>query len=147
MNWSVLIPLTIGAVGILQGSLNSKMSGQIGLAQSILLGNVIIVFISIAFYLWARQSPTTFPEFVQVKASLFTWKWWYIFPAIFGMTVVTGLPFAIFQLGAVKVTVFLIAAQMVASVLWDLGVEKMPMTTMKSLGMFFAALSVFFTVR
>ena len=147
MNWSVLIPLFIGTVGILQGSLNSRMSGQIGLAQSILLGNVIIVFFSIAFYLWVKSSPASFPEFIQVKASLFTWKWWYIFPAIFGFCVVAGLPFAIFKLGAVKVTVFLIAAQMVASVLWDLSVEKIPMTSMKAIGMFFAGLSVFFTVR
>ncbi len=146
MNIGFVIPLFIGASTILQAALNKQMSGQIGLVHSTLIGASLFMVFGITLYLLAQYSPDSFPAFYHIKTNLSSFKWWYIFPAIFGFCIVAGLPYAYFKIGAVKVTVLMIAAQMMTSILWDLIVEKSPLQSSKMLGLFFGALSVFFTL-
>lgn len=80
----------------------------------------------------------------HVKAPLTYFRWWFIFPALMGFLIVSGMPFAISELGAVKVTVGLIAAQMVTSVVWDLYVDNIELNLLKGIGIVFAFLSVVF---
>lgn len=144
MNWSMLIPLLIGCVGILQGTMNRQVATHIGVAQATLITNAVTVLICIGFYLLVKNVPGIFPEFFQIKAPLTTYKWWFIFPPIFGFCIIAGMPFAFAKLGAVKVTVILIAAQMATSVVWDIFVEDIGLNLMKFAGIIFALVSVIF---
>jgi len=135
--------LFLGSVGILQGGLNKQMANHIGVAQSTLVGNLLTALFSVLFFILVKVKPDYFPSFFQVKSSPFeTWQWWYIIPAIFGICIVMGLPFSIYKLGAIKVTIGLIAAQMVTSVLWDIWVEKLTLSPTKVIGLLLAAASV-----
>ncbi len=144
MNWSMLIPIVIGCVGILQGTINRQVANHIGVAQATLLSNVLTVIICIGFYFLVKTSPTLVPDFFQIKAPITTFKWWFIFPPIFGFCIVAGMPFAFAKLGAVKVSVLLIAAQMATSVVWDIFVEDIGINLMKFAGIIFALISVVF---
>ena len=146
MNWTYLIPIAVGFAGILQGGVNRNMSEDIGLAHSILIGNIIIVGYSLLLYFLVQKSPENYPSFMHVKAAITSFKWWYIFPSIFGFIIVAGIPYGIYKLGAVKVTVVIVAAQMIASVLWDIFIEKAPINLFKSLGLLFAGVSVALTL-
>lgn len=143
-NWTILLPIILGCVGILQGAFNGQISNTIGVAQATLITNIGTVIICIAFYYWVRSYAHLFPDFFQIKAPITTYKWWYIIPPIFGFIIVAGMPLAIAKLGAVKVTVGLIAAQMITSVLWDLLVAGISLNVMKMAGIVFAFLSVAF---
>ena len=144
MNWSMLIPIVIGCVGILQGTINRQVANHIGVAQATLLSNVLTVVICIGFYFLVKTSPSLVPDFFQIKAPITTFKWWFIFPPIFGFCIVAGMPFAFAKLGAVKVSVLLIAAQMSTSVIWDIFVEDIGINLMKLAGIIFALISVVF---
>ena len=138
----ILIPLILGAIGILQGGLNRQISSHIGIAQATLISNAVTVIICIAFFLIVKNYPSLFPEIFHLKAPLSTYKWWYIFPAIFGFLIVAGLPYAISEIGAVKVTILLVVAQMIISVFWDLFVEGIPFSLTKFIGLLMAFASV-----
>ncbi|MGZ3787935.1 MAG: DMT family transporter [Bacteriovorax sp.] len=144
MNWTMTLPLLIGCFGILQGAMNRLVSNYIGVAQASVITNAGSVIICVCFYFLVKAYSQFFPELYHVKAPLSTYKWWFVFPPLFGFLIVAGIPFAIAKLGAVKVTVGLIAAQMITSVIWDLVVEDMTMNAMKLIGIFFAFLSVTF---
>ena len=144
MNWTILLPLFIGCFGILQGAINRQIATTIGVTQATLITNIGSVIICIAFYFFVKSFSYLFPDFFQMKAPLTTYKWWYIFPPILGFLIIAGIPFAIAKLGAVKVTVGLIAAQMVTSIVWDMMVEDISLNIMKVIGIFFAFLSVTF---
>lgn len=144
MNWTILLPLFIGCFGILQGTINRQVAASIGVTQAALITNIGTVIICIGFYLFVKNFAHLFPDFFQVKAPITTYKWWYILPPIFGFIIIAGIPFAIAKLGAVKVTVGLIAAQMVTSIVWDMLVEDINLNLMKVIGIFFAFLSVTF---
>jgi transporter family-2 protein len=144
MNWTILLPLLIGCFGILQGTINRQVATTIGMAQAALITNVGTVIICIGFYFFTKYFAHLFPDLFHIKAPITTYKWWYILPPIFGFLIVAGIPFAIDKLGAVKVTVGLIAAQMVTSILWDIMVEGISLNIMKIIGIIFAFLSVTF---
>ncbi len=144
MNWTMCLPLLIGCFGILQGTTNRLVSNYVGVSQAALLTNVGSVIICLFFYFFVKAYSQYFPEFFQVKAPLLTYKWWFVFPPIFGFIIIAGIPYAIAKLGAVKVTVGLIAAQMITSVIWDLVVEDITLNLMKVIGILFAFLSVTF---
>lgn len=143
MKIEFLIPIYIGVVGLLQGSLNKEMSLEIGAAHSVLIGMIISVILGVGFYFVVKLNPGYFSDFYIIKKGLDAWQWWYIFPGILGFTIVLLLPHGIHAMGAVKFTILLVAAQMIFSVCWDIWVEKMPISTFKWLGMFFAFVSVF----
>ncbi|EQC46648.1 DMT family transporter [Bacteriovorax sp. Seq25_V] len=140
MNSAIILPLILGAIGILQGAINRSMSTTIGLTWMCIIGNIITLITCVIFYFVVKNFPHIFPEFIRLKD--LTFKWWYIFPGIMGFMFVAGLPFAIYKVGAVKTTVGLIAAQMTTSVLWDVFVEGITINATKGLGIVFALLSV-----
>ncbi|MBP9681888.1 MAG: DMT family transporter [Bacteriovorax sp.] len=144
MNWTLTLPLFIGCFGILQGAINRLISNHIGVTQAALITNTGSIVICVAFYFFAKYYSQALPELYQIKAPLTTYKWWFIFPPLFGFLIIAGIPFAIAKLGAVKVTVGLIAAQMITSVLWDFFVEDITLNAMKMTGIIFAFLSVTF---
>ena len=147
MNLALLVPLALGTIGILQGTLNKQISQSIGVAQATMLGSIITLIASIILFALVKTYPQAFPDFFHVKLPLSTFKWWYIFPGLFGVFIVAGLPYAFASLGAVKVTVGLIAAQMITSSVWDLFVDHLPITWNKAVGMVFAFLSVILIMR
>lgn len=143
-NWTILLPLFLGCIGILQGTLNSQISNTIGVTQASLITNIGTVIICLSFYFVVRAYSHLVPEFFQIKAPITTYKWWFLFPPLFGFLIIAGMPYAIMKLGAVKVTVGLIAAQMITSVVWDMMVEGISLNIMKFIGIIFAFLSVTF---
>jgi len=144
MNWTIVLPLLIGCFGILQGTMNRVIATHIGVAQASLITNIGSTIICLFFYLFAKSYSNLLPELYHIKAPLTNYKWWFIFPPMLGFAIIAGIPYSIAKLGAVKVTVGLIAAQMITSVLWDLLVEGVTINMMKFIGIVFAFLSVTF---
>lgn len=142
MSFAIIIPFALGIIGIMQGFLNKQMSLTIGVAHATLLTCIMTVLISAPFYFLVKYYPQYFPDFFHVKEGLSFFKNWYWIPGTLGFFIVAGLPFAFAKYGAVKVTILLIAAQMMASVGWDVFVEKIPVVTQKILGMVLAFGSV-----
>ncbi len=143
-----LIPVIIGASTILQGSLNRQIASSVGILQATLISNTITtLFCGLAFYL-VQVNPNLAPQFFKSTDSqttfISTFKWWYLLPSLFGFLIINGMPFAFSKLGAVKVTVLLVAAQMITSLLWDYYVDHLTINLYKVCGLFFAFLSVVF---
>lgn len=147
MNWTYIIPLAVGAAGIIQGGLNKTMSQNMGLTMALFIGNTLVVLYSIFLYFLAAKSPESVSELFKIKASSIGFKWWYIIPSLCGFLIITGIPFGISKIGAVKVTVLIVAGQMLTSIFWDIIVEKIPLNTMKGLGILCSMLSIFFTLK
>ncbi len=147
MNWTYIIPLAVGAAGIIQGGLNKNMSQNMGLTMALFIGNTLVVLYSIFLYFLASKSPESVGELFKIKASTTGFKWWYIVPSICGFLIITGIPFGISKIGAVKVAVLIVAGQMITSIFWDIFVEKIPLNAYKGLGIFFSLLSILFTLK
>ncbi len=74
MNYSLVIPLILGTIGILQGTINRQVATHIGVAQATLITNLATVIICFIFYFYARANAELLPEIFQVKAPFSTYK-------------------------------------------------------------------------
>ncbi len=137
---AILIPFAIGMIGMLQGALNKLIAGENGLNKTAFFSNVITFAICSVVFFVAKRFPQLVPSLLQHPES-FSFKWWYVLPGIFGFFIIIGIPWSITAFGALKVTVGLVAAQMVTSLLWDFYVENLPLTGLKILGIVFGGIS------
>lgn len=142
MNLSLLIPLFLGFAAVFQAGMNRSISQNMGLAQAALINSFFVLLFSVILYFIAKKFPELTPNIFHIKNKLNTFQLWWLIPAFLGICFVVGLPWAFSNLGALKVTILLIASQMIASVLWDIFYEKIPLNTMKILGIVFSLFSV-----
>ena len=65
-----------------------------------------------------------------------------ILPGIFGFCIIAGIPWAISKLGAAKVFVGIVVAQVTVSMLWDTLVDGKPLSWMRLAGALLAIVGV-----
>jgi hypothetical protein len=129
-----LVAIVIGFAAILQGGLNGRLMGHMGLTQVVVLNNIVALALSLILWSVARWSPNMLPAIFHLKADP---RWpglWAVAPAAFGLLIVAGLPYAFTLAGALTVFITLIAVQLVAGQLWDSLAEGMPLSGWKLLG-------------
>lgn len=134
MSWAYFLPFIFGAMAVLQGGLNRLIARDWGLAGTVFLNSLMLSTAALGLYVWARNNPGALPEVFRDRGSFSSFSWWYLIPGLCGFTLVTGLPFAIQKIGALKVFVGLIAAQLLVSMIWDARIEQLPITSTRVLG-------------
>ncbi|MCB9062775.1 MAG: DMT family transporter [Halobacteriovoraceae bacterium] len=134
MKLSFLLPVFIGIIGMLQGGLNRQISNYVGVAQATLISSVVSTLFCFVFFVYVQRNPQFFPSFFHIKSGIFTYKWWFVLPALFGFLIVAGFPYTLAKVGAVNLTIGLIASQAIVSVIWDIFVEGIPINTPKIIG-------------
>lgn len=142
MNWFFALPLMVGTVTVLQGVLNRQMGSAMGLGSAILFNCIVSFVVSVVFYGVVRQFPDLLPQGFAGSLSFSKLAWWMILPGLFGFGIVAGIPWAISKLGAARVFVGIVVAQMVVSMAWDRVVGHKPLTWTRLLGVALAIVSV-----
>ena len=120
-------PIILGFVVVLQAGLNKKIAAQWGLSAAVLLNAVVFAILAFAVYalgLWKTEA----------TVSARSISWWYLIPVILGCILVFGGPWAISKWGALLTFILVITAQLLASLLWDIYVENIPVTTLRLAG-------------
>lgn len=142
MSWFLVLPLFIGMVTVLQGVLNRNMSPTLGLGGAVLLNSAIALVLSAVLYAIARNKPGFLPPIFDGQLSFEKLSWWMVFPGMFGMCIIAGIPWGISKLGAGKVFVGIVVAQVVTSMLLDMFMGAKPLTAVRVLGAFLAIVGV-----
>lgn len=120
-------PAILGFVVVLQAGLNKKIAAQWGLSTAVLLNAVVFAILAFAVYalgLWKTEAAVSTRSF----------SWWYLIPGALGCVLVFGGPWAITKWGALHTFILVISAQLLASLLWDMYVEDIPVTTLRLAG-------------
>ncbi|MEC9440167.1 MAG: DMT family transporter [Myxococcota bacterium] len=137
-----VLPLLVGTVTVLQGTLNRKMGLEMGLGSALALNSVIVLFLGLGLYGGVRAFPGFFPEVFHGEFRFEKVAWWMILPGIFGFCIIAGIPWAISKLGAAKVFVGIVVAQVTVSMLWDTLVDGKPLSWMRLAGALLAIVGV-----
>ena len=137
----VLMVVALGFVAVLQVSINRQIALKWGLSPAVLLNAVVLsVVASLLFVVVRARGASAFV--LRPSIDFGELRWWWFLPGVFGFLLVTLLPLAAHHVGVLRVFVGLVAAQMVASLLWDLVLEKIPVTATRGLGAMLAVVSV-----
>ncbi len=148
MNSALFIPLLLGTIGILQGAITKEMAPYIGLTISSLITSICLLLCCLTFYTLIKMEVlTNIPEAFLIQKLNMTFKWWFLLPGIFAFLITILFPLSLLSLDAVKVTIGIIAAQVITSVVLDyITLGALPNFS-KLLGICFAALSIFFITK
>lgn len=129
-----IIPLFLGALAVLQAALNRKILTHLGLSYAVILNATVLLVIASVFACVLRFGPSGFPPEFRGKLALDQFRWWFIVPGCCGFFIVSGVPWSLSKVGALTVFVSLVAAQVVASALWDAAFEGQPLSPTRIAG-------------
>ena len=132
----------LGALAVLQATINRHIALQWGIAPTVALNAAVIGVVAALFYAAVRVGSVGNEFVLHPGASLAQMKWWWVVPGLIGFALVAGLPYAVDKIGALRVFVGVVAAQMITSLVWDAAFEKTPATLVRVLGAGLAVVSV-----
>lgn len=118
-------------MAVLQAAFNRRIAATWGLAPTVALNAVVVLLFCIAFYFLARRGVV---DGVIEGARFSDFKVLWLLPGLFGFLLITGLPWAISHVGATRVFVAVVSAQMLTSLLWDRFVEGIDLSWTRVLG-------------
>ena len=131
-------PALLGIVVVLQAGLNKKIAANWGLTTAVLLNAIVFAVLAIVLYSLNIWKSDLFPENMKAVFNYKTFSWWYLIPGVLGCILVFGGPWAVSRWGAVHTFILIISAQLLASLLWDIYIESVPVTTLRAVGIVLA---------
>jgi transporter family-2 protein len=135
MNLVWTVPVIVGLAVVLQGGFNRQVSQQWGLATTVFVNGIVFLLVSLILWGAMKLRPGVLPrEFLPPEAGGPVAVWRVILPGVFGVVIVTGLPWAIARMGALGAILVLLVTQLVVSMLWDAAVEGVPIQPMRVVG-------------
>ena len=146
MNLVILLPLAIGAIAVLQATINRQIAGQWGLAPAALLNTSIALLCTLGLLGYCLATAPR-AGLLRVAFEPASFRPWWLLPGAFGFVIVVGLPGAVGRAGALPTFVAMVAAQMLASALWDRFALGVAWDTSRVLGAVLAVASVWLVGR
>lgn len=131
---TILIPILLGVLSVVQNTINRSLGLIHGLSTVVLLNLVLATLVSLAFWICSRYIPGDGASWLTGTIALRDLGVWHFLPGIFGFLIVLGLPFAINELGASRVFVGFVVAQILTSFMWDILVDRAPVVTTRVIG-------------
>jgi uncharacterized membrane protein YdcZ (DUF606 family) len=149
MLFILVLPLMIGAAGVLQNTINKKIGMQMGVPLALVLNNLILLACSTALYFTLRSLPQqSLPELFRAKENWGDLRWpILLLPGFFGFFIIATAPWAIERAGATRVFIGIIVAQIVVSILWDLLADAVPVSPMRLGGALLALVGALLAAR
>ena len=142
-----LAPALIGLGVVVQAGLNRQIAGQWGLAASTLMNALVLTFGALVLFTVAARWPQLLPGGFALNFQSKFAPWWVIVPGLIGLGLVVGGPWCIARWGAVHTFTLIISAQLLASLVWDLKVEGLPISRERMVGVALTWAGVILAVR
>ena len=129
MYW--LLSFLIGAVAVVQGGVNRKITTDWGLSGAIFLNSLLVLIVAVLFVAACKLTPQYFPESFAAKFDTSTFKWWYFLPSICGFIIICAIPAFIPKIGASSVFLCMVIGQLIFSLIWDYRFENIDISFQK----------------
>jgi len=139
----IVVSLLMGALGVLQNTLNKQHAASLGFGATILINGIVVCVSSFVLFFALRLLPLdSLPEIFRPLAASRALRPLDILPGVFGFLIIASLPWVIERQGAIRVFIAIIAGQIVMSVVWDLFVESSGLDWKRAMGAGLALLGV-----
>jgi len=147
----MIIPLfasfLVGAFGVFQNTFNKQIGSSLGLPLTLVANASVLLCASIALFFALRFFPEAQIAEIYREKNSFRFPWQAIIPGLFGFFIVATAPWAIGRIGATRVFIAIIVAQILVSVLWDHFAEATPVSASRLAGAALALAGALLAVR
>lgn len=139
---ALFLSITLGLASVLQGGLNRQIATTWGFTAAAFFNTLVLLVSITALFIISRRYPAMLPEVLRERNSFSSFSWWYLLPGLCGLYIILGMPLVISKIGAVKLFMGFIAAQLVGSLIWDACMEGMPVNAIRIIGVALSFLAV-----
>lgn len=130
MELGVLVPIGLGVAAVVQTGINRSIGRSWSWEAAVGLNGLVVLAIAlVAWIVLQLLQPAGHGPLLSGTIS-----WWYIIPGLCGFALVSGLPFAMARIGAVKVFIIVVASQIIASFAWDVLVDHRSVSPIRVIG-------------
>lgn len=153
MTLARVIPFVLGTCIVLQGAINRRLTMHWGLSQVVLLNCTVVIVLAASAYgamRWWSGHDLSVADPSEFYLSTAHWRdlqWWWLLPGLCGFLLVLGAPYAITRIGALRVYIGVVTAQMIVSMVWDGYVEKVPTSPARIAGAALMIIGVWLTAK
>ncbi len=142
-----LVSVFAGTLGVLQNTINRRIATDWGLPLTLVVNSVVLLVVSIAV-LFALRIPaeSSVPEFFRARTTMGGFSWYHLVPGIMGYLIICLVPFCVARMGATRVFIAIIAAQIIVSLFWDKWYEGISASPQRILGAVLAFLGAILTL-
>ena len=109
-----------GAFGVWQAGMNKVVADSLGFTASLLFNGLFFLAFNFLFFVLVFLKPQHFSQEFTIQWAFQDFKWWWVVPGFMGFALVMGLAVSVGRIGAVQTFVISIAAQIGASIAWDI---------------------------
>lgn len=134
MALAVIMSIVAGAFGVWQAGMNKVVADSLGFTFSLVFNGFFFLFFNLIFFAYVLAKPGMLPAEFTVQWALNEFRWWWVVPGLMGFILVMGLAVSIGRIGAVQTFVISIAAQIFASVAWDMFAGDQEVNKMRLVG-------------
>jgi uncharacterized membrane protein YdcZ (DUF606 family) len=148
MIFTIALPLAIGCFGVLQNTVNRKIADGLGLPLALVLNNIVLLATSLLlFFALKLFGPEQLPDIFRPRPGLPPFSWYNLIPGLLGFFIIATAPWSIARVGATKVFIMVIMAQIVTSILWDYLAESTMIQPVRLIGAGLVAVGAYLAVR
>jgi transporter family-2 protein len=134
MTLAILFSMMAGAFGVWQAGLNKVVADSLGFTASLLFNGVFFLVFNLIFFVYVYAKPQSVPAEFVLRMGFSDFRWWWIVPGFMGFALVMGLAVSVARIGAVQTIVISIAAQVFASILWDVYMSEVELSRWRLIG-------------
>lgn len=119
MALAVIMSIIAGAFGVWQAGMNKVIADSLGFTFSLVFNGFFFLVFNLIFFIIVWVKPQSLPSEFAIRFAFEQFRWWWIVPGFMGFALVMGLAVSVGRIGAVQTFIISIAAQVFASILWD----------------------------
>lgn len=134
MALAVFFSIMAGAFGVWQAGLNKVVADSLGFTASLLFNGFFFLVFNLIFFFVVYVRPKAFPSEFSIQLAFQDFRWWWIVPGLMGFALVMGLAVSVGRIGAVQTFVISIAAQIFASIAWDMFTGEVELSKWRLVG-------------
>lgn len=139
---ALFLSVALGLASVLQGGLNRQIATQWGFVGAAFLNTLVILVVVSILYVMSRWYPDVLPKVLQDKDSFTRFSWWHVIPGLCGLFLILAMPWVISKIGALKLFMGFVTAQMLGSLVWDACMEGIPISIIRVAGVALSFLAV-----
>jgi len=123
MVFAYVMAVVAGVFGVLQAGMNKEIADHLGFTASLLMNSCFFLAVNALFFLFVVIKPKALGSEFAIQWAFENFRWWWAVPGFLGFALVMGLAVGIGRIGATQTFVISIAAQVLASIAWDIWAE------------------------
>ncbi len=146
MNLFFFVGLSLGAIVVLQPTLNRAIGEDHGMAMAVFLNALVGFSLTALFFFIIWLFPERFNQALQFKSQA-GFRFWYILPGAMGLTLVLMVPLTMKNIGAFSTVLIMLAGQIATSFFIDVAINQQAFSLSRGMGLILALTGAYLSFR